>query len=258
LLILRGISIELRSHVDNDLWRAFWDAVFALSSGLLAIFFGTALGNVVRGVPLDGEGYFFLPLWTNFQLGADVGIIDWYTVLIGVAALVALTMHGALWILLKNTGEVHERARRIARGAWFVMAPLSVAITAASFSVQPHLAESFAANPWGVVFPLIAVAGLVGVQRFIQKGAESAAFFSGAAFILGALCSAAFGLYPNVLPSNLDPTRNLTVTNTAAPAYGLSVGFYWFVPAMLLALGYSFFVYRHFWGKVTAPSDEAQ
>ncbi len=207
---------------------------------LLAIFFGTALGNVVRGVPLDGDGYFFLPLWTNFQLGAEVGIIDWYTVLIGLAALLALTMHGALWVLLKNAGEVRERARRIAMGAWMAMAPMSVAITVASFSVQPHLSESFRANPWGVVFPLVAIVGLAGVYVFTRKAAEAAAFFSGCAFILGSLCSSAFGLYPNVLPSNIDPARSLTVTNAAAAAYGLSVGFYWFVPAMLLALGYSF------------------
>ncbi len=256
LLILRGISIELRSHIQNDLWHSFWDGVFALSSALLAIFFGAALGNVVRGVPLDSDGYFFLPLWTNFQLVGDVGIIDWYTVLVGVAALAALTLHGALWIVLKNTGEVRERARRIAKVVWMGVAPLSIAITLASFSVQPHLAESFRVSPWGVVFPAVAVAGLTGVLVFTARRAEAAAFFSSCAFILGALCSAAFGVYPNVLPSNLDPARSLTVMNAAAPAYGLSVGVYWFVPAMLLAVGYSAFVYRHFWGKVEGLSDE--
>ena len=255
LLILRGISIELRSHIDNDLWRSFWDAGFALSSGLLAIFFGTALGNVVRGVPLDADGYFFLPLWTNLHLGSDVGIIDWYTVLTGATALVALTMHGALWLQLKTTGDVRERAQRIARGAWTTMLPLSLAISIASFSIQPHLAESFRTRSWGAVFPLIAIAGLAGVWLFLRRGAEAQAFFSGSAYILGALCSAAFGLYPNVLPSNLDAARSLTITNAAAPAYGLSVGFYWFIPAMLLALGYSYFVYRHFWGKVSATSE---
>jgi len=251
LLILRGISIEMRNHLEDPLWHSFWDVVFAISSALLAIFFGAALGNVVRGVPLDSDGYFFLPLWTDFQLGADVGIIDWYTVLIGVAALVALTMHGALWISLKNIGDLQKRALRLARGAWMAILPLSVAISVASFQVQPHLLESFRERPWGVVFPVLSVGCLVALPVLLKRGAEAGSFFSSGGFILGALCSAAFGLYPNVLPSNLDPTRSLTVTNAAAPAYGLAVGFYWFVPAMLLALGYSYFVYRHFWGKVT-------
>src|SRR5215471_5928841 len=92
LLILRGISIEFRSLVAGPLWPAFWDVTFCLSSALLAIFFGAALGNVVRGVPLDGQGYFFEPLWTDFRFGEDVGILDWYTILVGVAAYLALTL----------------------------------------------------------------------------------------------------------------------------------------------------------------------
>src|SRR6184192_235088 len=82
LLILRGISIEFRNHVESLVWHPLWDAAFAGSSGLLAIFFGAALGNVVRGVPLDRAGDFFLPLWTDFSAGKDVGILDWYTVLV--------------------------------------------------------------------------------------------------------------------------------------------------------------------------------
>src|SRR6185295_3954558 len=93
LLILRGISIEFRSHINSLAWYPLWDAVFAGSSALLAIFFGAALGNVVRGVPLDRAGEFFLPLWTDFTAGKNTGILDWYTILIAVAALLTLAMH---------------------------------------------------------------------------------------------------------------------------------------------------------------------
>src|ERR1700726_4870039 len=71
LLMLRGISIELRSHIDDALWKTFFDAVFLVSSALLAIFFGAALANVVRGVPIGADDYFFLPLWTNWQPGPN-------------------------------------------------------------------------------------------------------------------------------------------------------------------------------------------
>ena len=114
LLILRGISIEFRNHVESLVWHPLWDAVFAGSSALLAIFFGAALGNVVRGVPLDRAGDFFLPLWTDFTTGPDAGILDWYTVLVAVAALLTLTVHGALWLALKNRGALHTRARVLA------------------------------------------------------------------------------------------------------------------------------------------------
>jgi cytochrome bd ubiquinol oxidase subunit II len=97
LLVLRGTSVEFRSHVVSEIWASFWDGVFALSGILLAVFYGAAFGNVVRGVPLDSSGHFFEPLWTNFLPGPNPGILDWYTILAGVAALAALALHGALW-----------------------------------------------------------------------------------------------------------------------------------------------------------------
>ena len=114
LLILRGIAIEFRNHIDSPVWKPFWDVVFGGASALLAIFFGAALGNVVRGVPLDAAGDFFLPLWTNFGIGREVGILDWYTVLVAVAAFATLTVHGALWVALKTEGDLEQRARRLA------------------------------------------------------------------------------------------------------------------------------------------------
>src|SRR5205823_12906150 len=83
LLILRGVSIEFRSREPNPLWRSFWAGTFALASSLMAIVLGAALGNIVRGVPVDASGYFVGPLFTNFRPGAHPGVLDWYTVLLG-------------------------------------------------------------------------------------------------------------------------------------------------------------------------------
>jgi cytochrome d ubiquinol oxidase subunit II len=102
LIILRGISIELRGHSSDPLWRKFFEVIFCLSSALLAIFFGAALANVLRGVPIGSDGYFFLPLWTNFRTGANPGILDWYTILGGVLALTTLSLHGSLYLALKT------------------------------------------------------------------------------------------------------------------------------------------------------------
>src|SRR6185369_620560 len=84
LLMLRAIGIEFRTHIENPVWQGFFDVVFALSSILLTIFLGAALGNVIRGVPLRSDGYFFEALWTNFKVSANPGILDWYTILAGV------------------------------------------------------------------------------------------------------------------------------------------------------------------------------
>src|SRR5262249_9341413 len=124
LLILRGIAIEFRNHIHSAVWEPAWDFVFSAASLLLAIFFGAALGNVVRGVPLDASGYFFEPLWTNFQLGEETGILDWYTILVGLLAAATLVMHGALWVQLKTSGPVSERSAYLARRVWWVVAAL--------------------------------------------------------------------------------------------------------------------------------------
>jgi cytochrome d ubiquinol oxidase subunit II len=253
LLVIRGLSIELRSHVDTGLWRSFWDVTFGLASALLAVFFGAALGNVVRGVPLHADGYFFLPLWTNFLPGQDAGILDWYTVSVGVAAFLALTMHGALWLALKNEGDIQERARRIARRTWWGVLAFTILLTALSFRVQPHLAENFSKYPWGYVFPALALAGLAGV--YASKRAELMAFLASTAYLGGMLTSAAFGVYPYVLASNGDRGLGLTIYNTAAPGYGLSVGLRWWILGMILAAGYFIFVYRHFAGKIRLNED---
>src|SRR5271167_4358587 len=112
LLMLRAIGLEFRTHIDHGIWASFFDAIFSIGSLLLAIFYGAALGNVVRGLPLGPDHYFFLPLWTNWNVGSHPGVLDWYTVLSGVVALVALSVHGANYIVVKTDGELNERARK--------------------------------------------------------------------------------------------------------------------------------------------------
>lgn len=250
LLILRGTSVEFRSHIDNKVWKPFWDTVFSISSALLAIFFGAALGNVVRGVPLNETGDFFLPLWTDFGVSATPGVLDWYTILVGVFAFVTLTQHGALWVHLKTLGDVQARARRIVNIAWVAVAALTVIVTIVSFQVQPHLSESFATMPFGYIFPTLALAGLLGIQFFLRKGDEAKAFIASCLYIIGMLTSVVFGVFPLVLPAIGDTTRSLTIHNASASEYGLRVGLMWFTPGIILALTYTTFLYRKFAGKV--------
>jgi len=250
LLILRGAAIEFRNHVESPVWHPLWDTAFAVASALLAIFFGAALGNVVRGVPLDASGEFFLPLWTDWTPGKSPGILDWYTVLAGLAALAALALHGALWVALKTAGEIELRARRVAGFAWWGVLVLVALLTLASFSVQPRLQASFAARPWGWVFPLVAIAALLAVSVTNRRLQERTAFLASSLFLAAMLVSAAFGLYPCVLPANGDPALSLTIANASAAQYGLRIGLVWFIPGMLLVALYFRYAYRSFSGKV--------
>ncbi len=250
LLILRGIAIELRHQIANPVWVAFWDGVFFLGSALLAIFFGAAAANVVRGVPLDAHGVFFEALWTNFNpRSADPGILDWYTVLIGLLALAALAMHGGNFIALKTTGPLQLRARRRARRAWLATVALTVVGTIATFAVQPAMARGFAARPWIWIFPLIALASLASMVYFHRQERDLQALLASGAFLASMMASAAAALYPMVLPA-VNPANSLTIYNTSGSQYGQSVGLVWWSIGMLLAVIYFIFIYRLFRGKV--------
>jgi cytochrome bd ubiquinol oxidase subunit II len=254
LLILRGSSIEFRNHIKSAVWDPFWDFLFCASSLLLAVFYGAALANVVRGVPLDASGYFFEPLWTNFQLGEVTGILDWYTIVVGVLALFALVMHGSLWVQMKTSGAVSQRAAKLARQTWWGVAALTLIVTAVTLRVQPQVKENLTTWPWGFVFVLLAIAGIAGVQFELIKRDERKAFFASCTYLAGMLASVVFGLYPMVLPAR-NPVYSLTVTSAKAGDYGLKIGLIWWVIGMILTAGYFTFVYRSFAGKVIVEKD---
>jgi len=249
LLMLRAIGIEFRAHVEDPMWKHLFDVVFCVSSALLAVFFGAALGNVVRGVPLDASGYFFEPLWTNFRLGAETGILDWYTVLIGVMALVTLTAHGSYYVAVKTDEDLGRRARGVALLCWPVQFFLTIVSLIATYFVRPEVMANYGKHMIGLAVPIV-VFGCLGVMVWANpKGKEKLAFVASSLYITGMLVGAAFALYPVVLPAR-DPQYSLTIYNTATGAHGLSVGLVWWCLGAVLALGYFVFVYRMFRGKV--------
>ena len=255
LLILRGIALEFRHHLEGPVWKPLWDVVFSGASILLAILFGAALGGVVRGVPLTESGYFFAPLWTDFRTGPPTGVIDWYTSIVGIASLLALTVHGALWVASKTDGSVRLRSARLARTTWWGLLAATIALTLATFTVQPHVLQQLNDRPWGLIFPLLTIGGLIAIPYYMSRGRDLASFLSSCAYLVGVLTSAAFGIYPYVLPANTDPAFALTVHNAAAAESGLRIGLAWWIPGMLLVAGYFVLLYRRFAGRVPAASD---
>ena len=250
LLILRGIAIELRTHSDAPLWKPLWDTVFGGASALLALVFGVALGNIVRGVPLDANGYFFLPLWTDLRVSARPGAIDWYTLLFGIATFLALTVHSGLWVVMKTAGSIQNRTRSFSSKCWIGLVAITLLISLVSFSVQPNLMKQFQGHPWGVVFPVAAVAGLIGARLFSARGKDSQAFLASCVYLVGMLTGAVFGVFPNVLPSNTTPGFSLTIFNAAASEHGLITALCWFIPGIALIIAYTVAAYRRSAGKV--------
>lgn len=249
LLILRAAGIELRHQLDNPLWTSFWDFVFSMASILLAIFFGAALGNVIRGVPLDATGYFFEPLFTDWSTTGSTGILDWFTVLSGVVAFVALAVHGANYVALKTENEMNERARRVVSLGWYVLVLVTICSLVAVMYVRPEILDNYYALPIGWLIPLLVAASLGAMKYFSGKGNDKFAFLASSVYLAMMLGGAVYGLYPNVLPA-IDPQHSLTIMNSKAGNYGLTVGLIWWPIGIIIALGYFTFLFRTFKGKV--------
>lgn len=250
LLILRGVSIEFRSLEESPLWRSFWDGMFAVSSALMAIVLGAALGNIVRGVPLDREGFFSGPLFTNFRLGPEPGVLDWYTVLVGLFALAILSQHGALFLRMKLAGDVRDRAHALAKRLWLAVVVLGALATAATFYVRPALFQALAARPPAWILVLAVPASLVGIPVLMKRGSEGGPFLSSCGLLVSMLVATAAGMYPKILPSTLSPANDLDIYNASAGALGLRAGLFFWIVAILLAVAYFVFLFRMFRGKV--------
>ncbi len=240
----------------DRLWHDFFDGVFSLSSALLIIFFGAAFGNVIRGVPLDANHYFFVPLWTDFLPGGpEPGVLDWYTILSAVATLAALMLHGALFVTLKSAGSLNARMRRISGLLLPAVVALTVLSLIATIRVRPAVLDNYAAFAPGWIIPAAVAAALLGIYRFRRAGSERNAFLCSCAYLIAMLAGAAFALYPNLLPATTSPSNSVTIYNAAAGERSLWLGLFWWSGGMLIAVGYFVFVYRMFRGKVLSGTE---
>jgi cytochrome d ubiquinol oxidase subunit II len=255
LLILRGLSIELRGHFVDALWRTFFDTLFSVSSALLAIFFGAALANVVRGVPLGADNYFFLPLWTDWRTGAHPGILDWYTVLGGDLAFVALALHGALYLALKTEGDLDRRARCVARRLWVGTVVFTTIGIPATVLARPASLDNYKGHPVALLVPVAVIVSLGVMRTAMARRLPLQAFFSSCGYLVSMLVGAATGLFPVLLPAVGTQGQSLTIDRAVSSPHTLSVGLVWWTIGITLALMYSAVVYWEFRGKVSTDAE---
>jgi cytochrome bd ubiquinol oxidase subunit II len=242
LLILRGLGIEFRHQVDSPLWRQAWDVAFSLASIVLAVLFGVAFANVLRGVPLDPFG--------DFQ-GSFALLLNPFSVLGGVLALSVLSLHGAAYLSMRTEGALHDRARRAVGPLWWTSAALVALVVAASFIVRPDFTRNFIEAPALLLVPAFGLACLVGARVFSRRGKERRAFFATAGTIAGILGSAAVGLFPRLLPSPAGSDGpSLDIYNSIGPAHGVRVALGIYLFGMAVVLIYLTRIYRVWKGKV--------
>src|SRR5260370_1136971 len=198
------VAIMLAAYVVLDGFSFF-------SSALFAIFSGAALANVIRGVPLQEDGYFFLPLWTNWRIGPQPGILDWYTVIGGVVALVALAVHGALYLAVKTEADLQGRSRTVARRLWMLLLVLTIVSLPASMIARTDTLANYRAYPIAFLVPVAVLLALLGMIQFCGTGADLNACACSCVYLTVMLVGAAIGLYPRLLPSTTGPRYDITI-----------------------------------------------
>ena len=256
LLVLRGVSLELRNHLELGVWRTLLDGVFGLASALLAIFYGVALANVLRGVPIGADGYFFLPLWTNWAPGADPGILDWYTLIGGLVALVALTLHGALWLSLKTSGELEQRARLMVGPLWSLLVALTMVSLFATIAVRPASLDNYFHYPVAFVVPAGVATALAGIWFWNRAARPLGAFLASCFYLFLMLAGGVWGLYPDLLPATNGVGNSITIDRALSGRHTLTVGLVWWGLGMALAVAYVVFVYSRFRGKTDRHKED--
>ena len=247
LLIGRGSAIEFRSHVADPLWRSFWDFAFCATSLLLAVLFGAAVGNVVRGVPLDSTG--------NFQ-GSLALALNPFAILVGLLSAALLAMHGAAYLAFKTEGEQQAAARLWAKRLWPVVAVLAVLATVFAFFVRPEIGANFARDPFLLVLPLLAVASLGLVFVFQRRAEDGRGVVAGSVFLAALMGSAGAGLYPWLLPTLGHPGEGLSIFNAASPRHTLETALAVNLVMMCIVIAYNIYIHRVFRGTVRVGPGE--
>jgi len=261
LIVFRAIGLEFRSQFKFQMWKDIWDKSFGVSSLLLALFFGIALGNIVRGVNLGGvengisiyEGhYFFLPLWNSSfsPLSESPGVIDWFTIIIGFISVVTLAIHGAAWIILKTNSSINNQLRSIIFKLNIVLAFLTIFSLVVWQIVNPNSLDNFIDKPYLILFPIIYFSGLVGLFFIKKFKKEVYSFIFSTLLILGGITSSLASLFPVILPSTNTINEPLTIYNMAAEEYGLSVALVWGIIGLLLIVVYFIIQKRLMAGKI--------
>jgi cytochrome d ubiquinol oxidase subunit II len=238
-LIMRAVAMEFRHQVEAARWVRAWDWVWWLGSLLPALLLGVALGNVARGLPLDAGQY----------TGGLLGLLNPFSLLVGVTGVAMFAMQGAAWLVLRTGGEVQARAKKLGRYAWAAFAALWVLVTLYAVVDAPQLWSNYGQPVlWLVPLAFVAALGLTG-WAFFRGSSDRQPIIGSSLTIVALIAVLGQALYPALLPDR-NGSAGLTVFNAASSDTSLTVMLVIALIGMPLVLAYTVFVYRRFTHKV--------
>lgn len=239
-LIVRNLGFDYRGKRDDDRWRANWDKAIIVGSFVPALLWGVALTNLVRGLPIDADMEFRGNLFT---------LLNPVSLLGGLVTLGLFLTHGALFTALKTTGQIREDARGVATRVGVATAVLAVALLAVLGAQHGNFGS------W--LTTVVAALALVGALVANLRGREGWAFTGTFVTIAMAVATYFLLLFPNVMPSSLNPAWSLTVDNASSTPYTLkimTVVALVFTPLVLLYQSWTYWVFRRRIGTQHIPA----
>ena len=230
-LIVRGVAFEYRGKRDAVRWRRTWDVLLTAGSLLAPLLIGVGLGDLLHGLPINSSQNFTGSFWTLLQP---------YAVFTGVTLVLICLLHGATFLSLKTTGDMHERSRQIARA----VAPFTAAAVA-GFAIWTHVTSTstFFLRP----LELLAIIAVLAAVWLVYAHRDGFAFTATAITMASCIASIFVGLYPNVMVSSTNPAYSLTVHNTASNPYSLdamTIVVVIFLPLVLAYQTWTYYVFR--------------
>jgi len=241
MLIFRAISIEFRSKEPMAWWRRLWDVSYSVSSIALAVLLGVVLGNVLQGIAIDANGD---------HTGHWLDFLNPYALTVGMLTLLLFMVHGGIYLGMKTEGRLFAKLYVLLKWAMLALTTTFGIITVWTLAYIPQLSDRFLAEPAYLIIPALAFLSLANVPRLITRKRFKIAFFFSALMVALLLITVAIELYPVILMSTVDRAFDLTVHNASSSSKSLGIMLTFAVVGVPLVAGYTFFVYRTFYGKV--------
>lgn len=245
-LILRIVSIGFRSIHPHPLWRGSWDIVFTLSSLTIALSLNILLAHLIRGLPIDHYGYLVMPL---------VDLLTPYVLLIAVTGVIAMMMHGALYLVMKVEGDLQKRVRRL---AWVSVVLLLIGYLLSVMATMRNLSymrEMMWRTPWPCAVMMLPLLAMMGVCYCLHGHKERGGFFFSCLTIASFLITFGLSTFPNFVRSTLDPQFSLTYDRHSASTHGLTILLIIVSIGLPFVFAYGFWIYRTFRGKVSSGDE---
>ncbi len=241
VLIFRAVAIEFRSKLPMLWWRRMWDVSFSVASIGLSILLGVAFGNIIWGVPLDGQREF---------AGSFLGLLHPYPLLVGVTTLALFMMHGAIYVALKTEGELHEIARGWINNSIIFFVICYGLTTMTTLLYLPHMSQHMRDYPIFFAVPVLTMLAIANIPREIHLGSDFLAFLSSGAAMVGLMTLVAIGIFPTLVLSRPNPDLSLTIYNAASSPATLTIMLVIALIGVPMVLAYTGSIYYIFRGKV--------